>query len=375
MKDFKGTYIKQLEYKSYSPPFINRAFEWHSPKIAIVHEKATRLLGELNAYSTLIPDIDFFISMHVTKEATESSQIEQIQTEVEDVILKKEQVEPEHRDDWQEVQKYITAMHGAIEGLHELPLSMRLLQEIHKDLLSGVRGEHKQPGQTRTSQNWIGGSSLSDAFFIPPHPNELPELLTDFEKFLHNKDIQIPLLIKCAVAHYQFETIHPFLDGNGRIGRLLIVLQLIDAGYLRHPTLYISDFFRRNRTAYFDSLSAVRNTGDMDQWILFFLNGVVETAQKGIYTFEKIVELQSIYQQKIHTMGARSEDAALLIREMYTSPRIDVHTAAEIIDKSYQSANTLIAQLESDGIDILKETTGQSRNRLYSLHEYLSLFK
>lgn len=374
MKKFvAGEYKQQQEYRSFTPSFVNSRFSWDNPQIDVLIEQARGLLGELNAYAELIPDVDFFIRMKIVKEARDSNLIEGTRTELDDVLLPQEEIDPEKRDDWDEVQNYIKAMNFAIAKLPELPLCIRLLKDAHKILLSGVRGQHRAPGEIRKSQNWIGGSSLADAFFVPPSAEEVPDLLSDLEKFWHNPSLQIPQLIRIAITHYQFETIHPFLDGNGRCGRLLIVLQLLDAQILQKPVLYMSTFFQRHRASYYDSLSIVRTSNNLEQWITFFLSGIADTARHGIEIFREIISLRQEYKEQILTLGSRAKNAHKLLQSMFAQPIVNANWATKELRMAFSSANLLLKSLTELGI--LKETTGFSRNRLFVLEKYLDLFR
>lgn len=274
VNEFKaGIKKKQYGYSSFSPSPVNHEWLVSDAKISKLLSDADRKLGELNAFSMLIPDVDFFIKMHITKEATQSSRIEGTQTSIEEALQEEEYINPEKKDDWQEVHNYIEAMNYAIAHLEKLPISNRLLKLAHGKLLQGVRGKHKLPGEFRASQNWIGGSSLKDAAFIPPHNEEVADLMGDLEIFLNNEELHVPPLIRIAIAHYQFETIHPFLDGNGRLGRLLITLYMVSNKILTKPALYLSDFFERNKSHYYDKLTLVRTKDNMAQWLTFSWSG------------------------------------------------------------------------------------------------------
>lgn len=375
IKEFKaGTFKPQYNYKSFSPFKINIEWIVSNPQVNKLLEEANLKLGELNAFSEIVPDVDLFIRMHVVKEATSSSRIEGTQTNIEEAVLREKDISNEKKDDWREVQNYINAMNDAISSLQNLPISTRLIKLAHKILLQSVRGKNKMPGEYRTSQNWIGGATINDAVFVPPHFSELPELLSDLENFLNNNSINVPHLIKIGIAHYQFETIHPFLDGNGRVGRLLITLYLVANKILSKPTLYLSDFFEKNRQLYYDNLTVVRTKNDLTQWIKFFLTGVIQTSKNGINTFQKILQLRTeIEERKIVKMGKRIPLAKKVIYYLYKYPIVNPGYLVDEFGISKQTANSMIHDLVK--LKILTEITGQKRNRLFVFQDYINLFK
>lgn len=367
-----GAWKPRYQYKSFEPVPVNHEWTWEDARINALLEQANRALGELNAFSLIVPDIDLFIEMHVVKEAQTSSRIEGTQTGIDEALMPEEDIRPEKRDDWREVRNYIDAVNIAINELKTLPLSNRLLKQTHEILMNGVRGEHKQPGEFRSSQNWIGGSSLADAVFIPPHPDGVAELMSDLEKFWHNEAITVPHLVRIAISHYQFETIHPFLDGNGRIGRLLIPLYLVSNGLLAKPSLYLSDFFERNRASYYDALMRVRVSNDLIHWVRFFLAGVAETATKGRDVFRQILSLRTEVEHAVLGLGKRAHTARAALNVLYKTPLVSSADLERALEISTPTANTLIRELIRVGV--LEEITGQRRGRIYAFDRYLKLF-
>ena len=369
-----GKYLQQQNYKSFSPAKINSSWTWEDVKINTLLAEANRKVGGLDAFSLHVPDTDIFIEMHVIKEATKSSKIEGTQTHIEEAIKKESEIDPERRNDWQEVRNYIDAMNTSINKLKTLPVSTRLLKEAHKILMHGVRGEHRHPGEFRTSQNWIGGATINDAVYVPPVHTEVNELMGDLENFLHNEQVDVPVLVRAAIAHYQFETIHPFLDGNGRIGRLLITLYMVSSGVLTKPSLYLSDYFEKHRTLYYDNLNKVREKNGLTQWIKFFLAGIIETSDKGVKTFKSILKLkEEIEEKKIISLGKKLPTAKKLMKYLYKKPVVTVQEIKEELNLSHPTANSLVSDFEK--LEILNEKTGYKRNREFEFTEYLKLFK
>jgi Fic family protein len=368
-----GHFRQQIQYRSFSPTPINLQWSWADPQVNSLLAEANRWIGELNAFGQILPDVDLYIKMHVLKEASSSSRIEGTRTSLDAAAMPEEEIDPEGRDDWREVQNYVCAMNLGVERLATLPLSNRLLRETHAVLMAGVRGEHKNPGEFRTSQNWIGGTSLADAVFIPPHADEVPELMSDLERFWHNREIQVPHLIRIALSHYQFETIHPFQDGNGRSGRLLITLYLMSHGLLAKPCLYLSAFFEKNRSAYYDALMAVRTRHDLLHWIRFFLTALNTTAQDAVRTFRLIVDLKSQLDAQVHSLGRRAHNGAKLLKRLYDRPAVRSQDVVRELQVSPMTAQTLLDAFAER--DILREVTGFRRNRLYLFERYLNLFR
>ncbi len=374
LSDFKaGKIIQRYQYKSFEPNVVDIAWKIDNADLNMLLSQANIKLGELNAYSQLIPDVNFFIQMHVLKEGTKSSKIEGTQTNIDDAIQKEEYIQPEKIDDWLEVQNYVEAMNQAIKSLEKLPLSNRLLKQTHKTLMKGVRGKHKLPGDFRQSQNWIGGSSLIDATFIPPHQDSVINLMADLEKFLHNENVPVPHLIKIGIAHYQFETIHPFLDGNGRIGRLLITLFLVSNDLLHKPTLYLSDFFEKSKAMYYDSLTRVRTHNDLTQWLKYFLEGVRSTSENAIQTFKNIIKLRSEAEYKIISLGKKQALAKSFLEFLYSKPIADAGDIAEALEINLSTALRLIDDFIK--LKILVELTGYRRNRIFAFDDYVKLFR
>ena len=367
-----GKYIQQGYYKSFQPDFINRDWTITDMSVLQLLSQADRHLGRLDMYSEYV-HIELFIQMHIAKEAVQSSKIEGTQTNIEEAFLSKAEIYSEKRSDWEEVQNYISAMNQAVQLLHRLPFSSRLIKQTHKTLLQGVRGEHKMPGEYRQSQNWIGGASINDAVFVPPISVTIEDLMSDIEKFANDELNPLPDLLKVALIHYQFETIHPFLDGNGRVGRLLITLYLVNKGILKQPILYLSDYFEKHRTLYYDNLMRVRTHNDINQWFKFFLTGIIHTAKSGVKTFDGILQLQKKLDGKLKGIGARSGDAFKVVEYLYSKPIIDAQQVSEITLKSLKPAYNLLKVLEE--LEIVKEITGAQRGRLYAFNEYIDLFK
>lgn len=336
-------------------------------------DQANVALGRLDGLSVALPDPSLFLYMYIRKEAVLSSQIEGTQSSLSDLLLYENHETPGVPDqDVIEVSNYVAAMEYGLKRIRDnFPLCLRLLREMHGILLNQGRGSSKQPGEFRRSQNWIGGTRPGNARFVPPPPEKLPELLGDLEKFLHDETIGLPILIKAALAHVQFETIHPFLDGNGRLGRLLITFILCVEGIMHKPLLYLSLYFKSNRQSYYDHLQLVRETGDWEEWIRFFLKGVIETSHQAIETAQKVLKLFEDDREKIQNLDKSTASMLSIHHHLQKHPMTD---AKRITQQTKISLPTVIKSLNLlEELHIVKEITGKARNKLYSYQKYIQL--
>lgn len=335
-------------------------------------DRANTALGRLDGMSMILPDHSLFLYMYVRKEAVLSSQIEGTQSSLSDLLLFENQDAPGAPiDDVTEVSNYVAAMNYGLERLKSFPLSLRLIREIHEKLMTRGRGSHKQPGEFRTSQNWIGGTRPGNALFVPPPPEQLLECLDPFEKFLHDETIKLPVLIKAALAHVQFETIHPFLDGNGRLGRLLITFILCAEGILKEPLLYLSLYFKTHRQTYYDLLQSVRETGDWEKWVEFFLNGVIETAHQATRTAQRVLQLFERDRLKIEQSGKSTAGVMTVHNYLRQHP---ITNTGKIRDTAKLSLPTVLRSLAVlEELAIVKEVTGKDRHKLFAYSEYLNI--
>lgn len=371
-----GQYVQQIEgYKAFIPAPLPP-----DPPIQVDGElqrllsDADRALGRLDGAASVLPNPDLFVAMYVRQEAVLSSQIEGTQSTLEDVLEFEISAQGrEHPRDIEEVVNYVRAMHYGIDRLKELPLSLRLIREIHAELMQGVRGSNRTPGEFRKTQNWIGapGCTLATASFVPPPVHEMHKALDNLEKFLHDPG-DVPILILCGLAHAQFETIHPFLDGNGRVGRLLITFLLCQQGILHRPLLYLSHYLKAHRAEYYDRLSAIRNDGGFEGWLKFFLRGVHEVSRSASATARAILDLREEHRQIVAEKAVNAAHGFRLLDYLYEQPVINVRLVEQELGCSYLTANKLVEQFTELGL--LTETTGGRRNRRYSYEPYLALF-
>lgn len=370
-----GTFINQLSgdvrYKAFIPNKLPMEVNMDADLQSLL-SRADLALGRLDGVADILPDVNFFILMYLRKEATLSSQIEGTQATFVDVLKAEAKIEDSeiHRD-VDEILNYISTLNFGIYKSQQLPLSLRLIREMHKELLKGVRGESKAPGDFRTSQNWVGGVSIQTATYVPPPHATVLELMGNIEDYLHDKS-PLPVLIKTGMVHAQFETIHPFLDGNGRMGRLLITYYLCEQGVLREPLLYLSDFFKKHKSIYYDKLTDFREKDNIEGWLKFFLEGVIETSQSAVQTARKIIQLREESYAKVASLGRSSEKGMTVLKRLFQVPMVRVKDVEKIANLENPNALVLVRKLVAKGI--LYETTGKQRNRVYAFRDYIDIF-
>ena len=372
-----GRYITQLTgYRAFIPAALppDPALRLEGGLQSALAE-ASLALGRLDGSVVTLPNPDLFVFMYVRKEAVLSSQIEGTQSSLQDLLAAEARIfSPDRPSDVREVLNYIDAMNHGLERLTELPVSVRLIREIHERLLRGVRGSGLTPGELRRSQNWIGpgGCTLNEATFVPPPPDAVPQALSDLERFIHGDD-HLPLLVKIGLAHAQFETIHPFLDGNGRVGRLLIAFLLVERGALHKPVLYLSHYFKQHRQEYYDRLQAVREGGDWEAWIAFFLRGVTEVSAQATETARRILSLRETLRERITAhLGGAAGNGLRVLEHLFRRPIISVNEIKTLTGTSYPAANQLVQRLAEQGV--VREMTGHARHRRFRFDDYVALF-
>jgi len=365
---------EDLSYQAFMPNFLPPKPPIKIDKITLdLLSKDDRFLGRLDMITEVLPDPDFFIFMYIRKEAISSSQVEGTQATFADVLKVEANIkDPAIPDDVKEILNYIEAMNYGIKRLESLPLSLRLIREIHQILLRGVRGKYKNPGEFRESQNWVGGRTINTASYVPPPVSELSPLLDNLEKFFYDKS-PMPILIKTALIHSQFELIHPFLDGNDRVGRLLITFYLCQQEILQKPLLYLSDYFKRYRTEYYDRLGAIHKKDNFEDWIKFFLDGVIEISKEAVNLSRKIVNLREQDVKKVSNLGKSTKSALSLLESLYKSPIITLKSVEKATGLSPSNANALVEKFVN--LEILEKVGERKRNRRFVYKKYLALFE
>lgn len=370
-----GRYVSQSSGKATYRAFVPNELPFKLKIDNVLQARlseADRALGRLDGITEILPDVDFFVLMYIGKEATLSSQVEGTMATFSDMLKAEARIEDtDIHSDVDEIQNYIKAMNYGLDRLETLPLSLRLIREIHEVLLRGVRSEGKTPGSFRKSQNWVGGHSIETASFMPPPPHEVMPLLGNLEKYMHDKT-PAPVLLKTALIHLQFEAIHPFLDGNGRVGRLLITFYLCQQSVLERPLLYLSEFFRVNRQEYYESLTAAHKKDDLEGWLRFFLEGVTLTARSAAETAQRVIDLRENDVRSVTEMGAVSEKAMKLLNHLYRSPLVRIRDVEKIVGLSNPNAIALIRKFTE--LKILQEITGRKRNKIFANSRYIDIF-
>lgn len=374
LEDFQaGRYQAGYSYRYFVPNAIDQNWTWKDAQINTMLQATSLRLGELNSYARLVPSVHLFTLLYVMSEAVVSSRIEGTATTMDEALLPFEEIQIERRDDWKEVQNYSSALAFAIAELKTLPISSRLLRATHAKLMDGARGENKGPGEFRRSQNWIGGSNPGNAAFVPPDHLLVPELMGDLEKFLNNTQINLPTLVKAGMAHYQFETIHPFLDGNGRIGRLLIALYLASEKILDLPLLHISSYFEKDRYLYYQKLTQVRESNDMLGWLKYFLEGVEQAATRSRDTLTTVLKLKAEMEAEVkERYRSRATTALAFLDKIFESPVMRRDDVQAWVSLSKRASNSLVNAFVSDGY--LREVTGKPRNQVFIFDRLVRLF-